>query len=76
MSLRNWIRRLAKKVRRDEEGAQSLETILIIGAIAIPVLIVILKFGWPKIRTYFEDGMNDLEVQTDETQSGGGPNTR
>ncbi len=70
MSLRNWIRRLAKKVRRDEEGAQSLETILIIGAIAIPVLIVILKFGWPKIRTYFEDGMNDLEVQSDQTQSG------
>ncbi len=71
MAFRNWIRRLTRIVRRDEEGAQSLETILIIGAIAIPVLIVILKWGWPRIKTYFEDGMNDLEVQTDNVQNNG-----
>lgn len=71
MAFRNWIRRLTRIVRRDEEGAQSLETILIIGAIAIPVLIVILKWGWPRIKTYFEDGMNDLEVQTDNAQNNG-----
>jgi len=71
VAFRNWIRRLTRIVRRDEEGAQSLETILIIGAIAIPVLIVILKWGWPRIKTYFEDGMNDLEVQTDNVQNNG-----
>jgi Flp pilus assembly pilin Flp len=71
VAFRNWIRRLTRTVRRDEEGAQSLETILIIGAIAIPVLIVILKWGWPRIKTYFEDGMNDLEVQTDNAQNNG-----
>lgn len=52
------------KVHRDEEGTVSLETILIIGAIAIPVLIFILKFGWPRIKAYFERGLDDLEEGT------------
>ena len=47
------LRKLLQRVHRDEEGAVSLETILIIGAIAIPVLIFILKVGWPRIRTFF-----------------------
>ena len=52
---------LLRKVHQDEEGTVSLETILIIGAIAIPVLIFLLKFGWPRIKTYFERVLDDLE---------------
>ena len=63
-------RKLLRRVHRDEEGAVSLETILIIGAIAIPVLIFILKVGWPRIRTFFTGGMDDLEVQRSNTQQG------
>ena len=63
-------RDLLRRVHRDEEGAVSLETILIIGAIAIPVLIFILKVGWPKIRVFFTGGMDDLEVERQNTQQG------
>ena len=64
------LRKLLQRVHRDEEGAVSLETILIIGAVAIPILIFILKVGWPKIRTFFNGGMDDLEVQRSQTQQG------
>ncbi len=56
-------RDLLRRVHRDEEGAVSLETILIIGAIAIPILLFIMKVGWPKIRTFFDGGMDELEVE-------------
>ncbi len=52
---------LLRKVHQDEEGTVSLETILIIGAIALPVLIFVLKFGWPRIKAYFERGMDELD---------------
>jgi hypothetical protein len=52
---------LLREVHQDEEGTVSLETILIIGAIALPVLIFLLKFGWPRIRDYFNRGLEDLE---------------
>ena len=64
------LRKLLQRIHRDEEGAVSLETILIIGAIAIPILIFILKVGWPKIRNFFTGGMDDLEVQRDQTKQG------
>ena len=64
------IRQLLQRVHEDEEGAVSLETILIIGAIAIPILIFILKVGWPRVRTFFTGGMDDLEVQRSNTQQG------
>ena len=54
-------RKLMRRVHHDERGAVSLETILIIAAIALPILIFILKFGWPKIRDYFNTGMQNLE---------------
>ncbi len=63
-------RRLMKRIHRDEDGAMSLETILIIGAIAIPILIFILRVGWPRIRTFFSGGMDDLEVERANTQQG------
>lgn len=40
-------RRFLRHLHRDERGAVTVETMLIIGAIAIPVLIFLLKFGWP-----------------------------
>ncbi len=73
MSMSSPWRRLLLRVHRDERGAVSLETILIIAAIALPILIFILKIGWPKIRNYFDTGMQDLENEgknvTDGTSS-------
>jgi len=63
--------KLLQRVHRDERGAVSLETILIIGAIALPILIFLIKFGWPKIRNYFNEGMRDLENESDRVKDGG-----
>jgi Flp pilus assembly pilin Flp len=62
--------KLLKKVHGDERGAVSIETILIIAAIALPILIFILKFGWPRIREFFEKGMEDLEGAAEGVESG------
>jgi hypothetical protein len=64
------LRRLLARVHRDERGAVSLETILIIGAIALPILIFVIKYGWPRIRNYFFTGMTNLEQQSDKVQQG------
>lgn len=55
-------RRLLKTIHEDQEGAVSLETILIIGAIALPILIFVIKVGWPRIKEYFDKGMDELEA--------------
>ncbi len=55
------LRSLLRKVHEDEQGAVSLETILIIGAIALPILIFLIRVGWPRIRDYFNRGLTDLE---------------
>ncbi len=65
------LKRLLSRVHQDQRGAVSLETILIIAAIAIPILIFLLKFGWPRIRSYFEDGLNQLETESDNVSGGG-----
>ncbi len=57
--------KLLRRVHRDERGAVSLETILIVGAIAIPILIFLIKFGWPRIKNYFNRGMEQLEEGAD-----------
>ena len=59
---------LLRKVHQNENGAVSLETILIIGAIALPILIFIIKIGWPKIKEYFNKGLTDLEAGADQGQ--------
>ena len=64
-------RRLFAKIHRDERGAVSLETILIIGAIALPILIFIIKFGWPRIRDFFDRGMDNLEGEADNAGTTG-----
>ncbi|MFN0054428.1 MAG: TadE/TadG family type IV pilus assembly protein [Planctomycetales bacterium] len=70
MSTIRAFRKLLTRLHRDQRGAVSLETILIIGAIALPILIFIIKFGWPKIRNYFNKGLNDLEQNTDKVTNG------
>jgi len=62
---------LLRKVHRSEEGAVSLETILIIGAIALPILIFLIRYGWPRVRTFFERGLQDLEQGATEAQGPG-----
>ena len=59
------LRGLLKRVHNDERGSVSLEKILIIGAIALPILIFLLKYGWPKIKRYFNEGIDDLETETE-----------
>ncbi len=53
--------KLLKTIHEDEGGSISLETILIIGAIALPILIFLLVKAWPTVRDYFNKGLNDLE---------------
>jgi Flp pilus assembly pilin Flp len=64
------LRKLLQRVHKDERGAVSLEHILIIGAIALPILIFLIKFGWPKIRDYFNTGISNLETETKRVQDG------
>ena len=54
-------RRLLRDLHDDEQGGVSIETILIIAAIALPILIFIIKFGWPRIRAWFNTNMDALE---------------
>ena len=51
---------LLAKIDGDERGVVSLETILIIGAIALPILIFLLLKAWPTIKAYFNQGLEDL----------------
>ena len=66
----SW-RNLLRRVHHDQRGAVSLETILIVAAIALPILIFVLKYGWPKIKTYFETGMENLENESNNVINGG-----
>ncbi len=61
---------LLRKVHDSEEGAVSIETILIIGAIALPILIFLITIAWPKIKTYFNTGMTNLQTGSDAAQTG------
>jgi hypothetical protein len=71
MAPKGSFRRLLGKIHRNERGAVSLETILIVGAIAIPILIFLLKFGWPRIRDYFNYSQDRLEIEAGRTANGG-----
>ena len=57
------LRDLLRRVHDDEQGAVSLETILIVGAIALPILIFLIKVGWPRVKSYFNEGLEDLEAE-------------
>ena len=64
---------LLKRVHADERGAVSLETILVVAAIAIPVILFIYKVAWPKIQKMFEEGMTDLTNQSKSIHTPGSP---
>jgi Flp pilus assembly pilin Flp len=64
------LREVFKRLHRDERGVVSLETVLIIAAVALPVLIIIIKFGWPRIKSYFDEGLDSLERETDDAVQG------
>jgi hypothetical protein len=54
-------RNLLRQVHADQRGQVSIETILILAAIALPILIFVIKFGWPRIKGFFDRGMTELE---------------
>ena len=61
--------RLLARIHRDERGGVSIETVLIIAAIALPILIFLIRVGWPRLKTFFNTGMDDLETgSTNATQ--------
>ncbi len=55
---------------RLRRAALSIETILILAAIAVPILIFILKVGWPKIQKYFNESTDTLIEESYNTQGG------
>jgi len=55
----SW-RRLVKQIHEEERGAISIETILVIAVIALPVLAFILKVAWPRIQAYWDKGATDV----------------
>ena len=59
---------LLAEVHNDERGAVSLETILIIGAIALPILIFLIRVGWPMVKAYFLEGVRDLQEGSDQAR--------
>lgn len=48
-----------KRLRR---AAVSIETILILAAIALPVLLFVIRFAWPAIKGYFVQGAADVGI--------------
>lgn len=56
-------RRLLRRLHEDEDGGVSLETVLIIGVIALPILILLVKFGMPAIWNYFKKGAEEVGIE-------------
>jgi hypothetical protein len=52
---------LLRKVHQSEDGAVSIETVLVIGMIALPILGWLVWKKWPQIKAYFDQGLGDLE---------------
>ena len=63
------VKRFLARIHKDEKGGVSLETILIIGAIALPILIFLITVAWPRVKMFFEQGMTDLENGSINAQS-------
>jgi hypothetical protein len=64
------LKSLLTRAHRDERGAVSLETILVIGAIALPILIFVIKFGWPTIKERFKQDTGTLDYAIEEVKYG------
>lgn len=64
------LRKLLRQIHNDEEGAVSLETILVLGVIALPILIFLIKFAWPTVKAYFNTGLTNLQTGANQAQQG------
>ncbi len=53
------LRRLASRLHNDTEGAMSVEKIMIIALIALPIVIVLLAFR-DKLKSWFSDQSTQL----------------
>lgn len=62
--------KLLRQIHNDEEGAVSLETILVLGVIALPILIFLIKFAWPTVKAYFNSGLTNLQQGANQAQQG------
>jgi hypothetical protein len=60
---------LLRTVHEDEGGSVSLETILIIGAIALPILIFLITVGWKRVKTMFNEGLDELKNEGDTAKT-------
>ena len=65
----NSLTKLLRKIHEDENGSLSLETILIIGAIALPILIFLIVKAWPTIKEYFNQGLENLQNDSSNAQN-------
>ena len=68
VTIASW-RQLLQRIHHNEEGSVSLETVLIIGAIALPVLIFLLKVGWPAVKEFFNNGIQELSEASETAES-------
>ncbi|MBX3441900.1 MAG: hypothetical protein KF774_05795 [Planctomyces sp.] len=59
-----------RRTRNGRRGALSIETILILAAVAVPILIFLLKVGWPKIQRYFNESTDNLIEESYNAQGG------
>lgn len=57
----NSLTNLLRRIHEDENGTLSLETILILGAIALPILIFLIMVAWPTIKSWFQTGLEQLQ---------------
>jgi hypothetical protein len=65
----NSLTNLLREIHEDENGSLSLETILIIGAIALPILIFLIVKAWPTIKEYFNTGLENLQNDSSNAQN-------
>ena len=66
----NSVSTLLKRVHQNQRGGVSLETILIIAAIALPILIFLITVAWPRVQQFFQSGMTELEIEASNAADG------
>lgn len=70
MSALRPLRKILKRIHNDERGAVSIETVLIVAAVAIPILIFIVNFVMPRLKESFSENMDDLDLNADSMANG------
>ena len=60
---------ILRRVHDDEEGNVSLENVLIIAAIALPILIFLLRVGWPYLKGWFNREMVNVTGEAERGQN-------